>query len=442
MRFRSFFAVLGLAATAACGGGGGGNGGPPAPTNHDYRPSEAGDSFSYAGTTSTAFLRPPQTGGAIPSPNPANTQRLSYTTTQTQTVATGQSYNGDSDATEFVTSESDTLSGGLETTSTTTDEFYSFGASGVGPVHDLGGSSASAGETVTTVIGPNNGLVDVLPEVAGTLPVVADATLTRTETDTDGGGSVRSTAANGTYTETDTFADTSFDGSMESAVANADGSGSVSFPIAQPTNATFVVGAPAASMIPITVTFPASLGQAAPNATATPIVETANIPVWYPQPIALSTQTLVDEGQAAIPSSCNVASSLLGQQSNLLVASSTTVDPVFGELDRRSTSEYTEPGVGVACVALSDVLQQFYDFSGQTGTYVAVGSTPVQTTTTTQTLGLTAETISGLDASSRAPIAAASRARFDALLDRRRRERHARAIRALRASAMLKTGVR
>lgn len=443
MRFRFLVAAFGLATVVACGGGGGGTGGGSAPpTNHDDRPSETGDSFSYAGTTTTAFVRPPQSSGAIPSPNPANTETLSYTTTQSQSVATAQAYNGDSAATAFTTNETDTLSGGLQTTTTTSTEYYSFGSGGVGPVHDLGGTMSTTGETVTTLIGPNNGLIDVLPEAAGTLPVVADATLMRTETDADGGGSTRTTAANGTYTENDTFADTSFDGSTMTAAANADGSGSLSFPIAEPTNATFVVGAPSASTIPITVTFPAALGQAAPNATATPIVEATSVAVWYPQPIALSTQTLVDEGQASIPSSCNVASSLTSAQSNLLIASSTTVDPVFGELDHRTTSQFIEPGIGVACVQLSDVLQQFYDFSGQSGAYVQVDASPVQTTTTTQTLGLTSETVIGLDASARAPIAAASRARFDALLERRRQERHASAIRQLRAFAITKRGVR
>jgi hypothetical protein len=440
MRFRLIFVVLGLAMVVACGGGGGG--GSAAPTNHDDRPAEAGDSFSYAGTTSTTFVRPPQSVGAYPSPNPTNTQTLSYTTTQTQTVATGQSYNNVTDATAFMTTESDVLSGGLETTTTTSTEYYTFGAGGVGPVHDLGGTSSSGGETITTLIGPNNGLVDVLPEVAGTLPVVADATLMRTEVDPDGGGSVRTTAANGTYTETDTYADTSFDGSTASAVANADGSGSLSYPIDEPTNAVFAVGAPASSMIPITITLPAALGQAAPSATATPIVDTGTVPVWYPQPLVLSTQTLTDAGQTPIPSTCNVASSLTGRHTNLLVASSTTVDPVFGELDTRTTSEYTEPGIGVACVELSDVLKQFYDFSGQAGFVVEVSGSAIQTTTTTQTLGLTSETVIGLDASQRAPIVAASRARFDALLDRRRQQRHAAELHQMRASALTKRGVR
>jgi hypothetical protein len=440
MRFRFLFCALGLATFVACGGGGGGGG--AAPTNHDYRPAEAGDSFSYAGTTSTMFVRPPESIGAVPSPNPTNTQTLSYTTTQTQTVATGQSYNNDTSATAFMTNEVDTLSGGLQTTTTSATEYYSFGAGGVGPVHDLGGTSTSPEETVTTVIGPNNGLVDVLPEVAGSLPVVADATLARTEVDADGGGSVRTTAANGTYSETDTYADTSFDGSMGTVAANADGSGSYSFPVLLGApNAVFAVGA-AGTTIPITITYPAALAAPEPDVTATPIVETGSIPVWYTKPIEFSTQTLVDSGQTAIPAACNVASSLVRAKSNALIDTTITVDPVFGERDSRTTTQYDEPGVGVACVQFSDVLQQFYDFSGQSGEFVTVSNEPIQTTTTMQTLGLTSETVIGLDAVARVPMAAASRARFSAMLDRRRQERHARALRQMRVSVTTKRGVR
>jgi hypothetical protein len=103
---------------------------------------------------------------------------------------------------------------------------------------------------------------------------------------------------------------------------------------------------------------------------------------------------------------------------------------------------YTAPGYGVTCVEFSDVLNQYYDFSLQTGQYVVTRSTPVQTTTTTQTLGLTSENVIGLSSIARVRAIAASRARFSAMLETRRTQRHARALRTLRASARTIAGVR
>jgi hypothetical protein len=446
MRARLIFATLGLAAFAACGGGGGGGGGgvgmAPTPTNTDERPAESGDTFAYAGTTTMVFVRPPQSNGAIPSPNPENTQTLTYATTQSQSVATSEVFNGIAGAVAFETLETDTLAGGLTTTTSNSTEYYSFLPSGSSTlIRDLGGTeTTSTGTSISTVLGPNNGLIDVLPETPGTIAPANDARAVRTETDADGSTSIRTTASDGTYTEDDTF----IDGTNANAVANADGSGTYAFPVGEPTDAIFAVGAPTGSgssaTIPITITYPAGL-IVTPGASPTPTVVTRSVTPWYPVPIVASSASLVDI-KGAPPDTFGVACPQASNMDHEIVASATSVDPVFGELDTRSTSTYTAPGFGVICVEFSDDLEQFYDFSQQTGQYVATRSTPVQTTTTTQLLGLTNENVIGLSNIARVRAIAASRARFNAMLETRRTERHARALRALRDSARMMAGVR
>jgi len=445
MRARLIFATLGLAAFAACGGGGGGGGGggmAPAPTNTDERPAESGDTFAYAGTTTTVFVRPPQINGAIPSPNPENTQTLSDATTQSQSVATNELFKGIAGAIAFDTLETDTLAGGLTTTTSNSTEYYSFAPSGSSTlIRDLGGTeTTSTGTSISTTLGPNNGLVDVLPETLGTIAPANDAQAVRMETDADGSTSLRTTASDGTYTENDTFVD----GTSANAVANADGSGTYAFPVGEPTNATFAVGAAGGTGSPaiaITITYPAGL-VVTPGASPTPTVITRSVTPWYGIPIVLASATLDDAGTGPPPATCGVASAYAAASGHAIMATATTVDPVFGELDARSMTTYTAPGYGVTCVEFGDVLNQYYDFSLQTGQYVVTRSTPVQTTTTTQTLGLTSENVIGLSSIARVRAIAASRARFNALLETRRIERHARALRTLRASARTIPGVR
>ena len=453
MRARLIFATLGLAAFAACGGGGGGGGGggspigggsTPAPTNTDERPATTGDTFSYAGTTTTVFVRPPQINGAIPSPNPVNTQTLTYSTTQAQTVASGATYGGIAGAYQFNTTESDTLAGGLATTTSTNAEYYSLVPTGSSTlVRDLGGVlTTSAGTSVRTVNGANDGLIDVLPEVAGPIVPTNDAAVARTETDADTTVSVRSTVSNGTYTENDAFSD----GTTGNAVANADGSGSYSFPVGLAKNAAFVVSAPSGTgttaTIPITITYPAGFVVTDPSASPTPYVVSRSVGVWYQTPLVPSIKTLADNGTATPPASCGVASKYASASGHAIVATASSVDPVFGELDSQSTTTYTAPGFGITCVQFVDTLQQFYDFSEQTGQIVVVRSTPVQTTTTTQVLGLTSETVVGTASIARVQAVAASRARFDAMLETRRSERRTRDLRALRAARSILQGAR
>ena len=441
MRTTLFLSLLvAAAALAACGGGGSSASAPAAkPTNTSDRPASAGDAFAYTGLLTQSSDRTALEFPPTPSPNPANVQTLTSTVTQAIAVTANATFNGIADAYDFRTSESDTENGGLKTSTSVTDTYYDYEKSGSSTrIVELGSTeTTSDGVSYKTVYGSGNGLVDVLPEKAGVLAPANNAAATSTETDPDGEVTTRDVNADGSYTETIDYPD----GTSGTAVAAADGSGSYSFPLTTSAfpNSTITVGAPTPgpSNIPaiaIKITIPNAPAAAA---TPTPSVLAGFVPVWYPTPVALFTQTLVDEGAAAVPSQCSAAA--FSGTASQVVTVTTTVDPVFGDTDQQTTATYSEPGVGVACIQLTDLSTQYYDFSGQgqNGAIPIVGSSPVQTTTIAETLGLASETVVGTSSIARSPAAralffAAGLDNFRALVARRANARHAAFLRALR----------
>ena len=416
---------------AACGGGGGGapSGPGPAPTNGSARPAAVGDAFTYAGTFSQTFVRPPITRDPVPSPNPASTQTLSYTIAQSVTVVAPPASGTFANATyDIRTVESDVLLGGLKTLTTTTDAYETYTPSGSSTiVRELGSTSSSSdGSTFGTTFGAGNGLLDILPETAGAIVPTNNAAMTLSEIDATTQSTQRTIAADGTATLAIGYPDgTTADGSFAT-----DGSGTYRLPLIIPRNSTFAVGAPRPDAsgipsIPITITYAAGLFPT-PNTTPTPTVVTRTVAVWYPQPLVLARASLVDNGAATIPAACNASTS--ARSGNQLVETRSSVDPIFGELDTQTTTSYTVPGVGVACVQLSDVVTTFYDFSRQTPSLIRTQSTPDQITTTLETLGITQATVFGTTARARRlatsrAIVAASGARFTALLAHMRANR-------------------
>lgn len=403
------------AALAACGGG---NGSVPHPTDTSFRPAANGDAFNYAGTLTQVFVRPPLGPGSIvtPSPNPTNSQTLSSTVGQAVTVSKAATFQGVANPFDFHVAETDILSGGLKTTTITSDDYYTYTTSGSATTIDFVGSnvSTSDGSTYLTVIGTGNGLVDILPEATGALSPANGAAEVVTETDADGSTDVKTVNADGTYTENGTFDD----GTTSQAVVNADGSGTYTFPLVVPTDSSYAVSAPSGGNVTVTIDFNSELlgGNPEPSPLA--------VPVWYPLPVVLSSETIFDAGKSSLPAGCDVPAALT-KTPHQLVDTKITVDPVFGELDKQITTTYTEAGVGVACVQLTDDLEQFYDISGQTQFTLDFESTPVQTTTTTETLGITSKTVLGLSSAGRATLVPyqAGISRFHALLAHQRLER-------------------
>ena len=433
-RARAIFTIFtGAASLAACGGGGGSGGSAavptPVPTNGSSRPAAVGDSFAYTGTFSQTFVRPPITRDPVPSPNPANTQTLSYAIAQTVTVAAPPVSGTFAGATyDIHTVESDVLLGGLKTLTTTTDAYEAYTPSGSSTiVRALGSTSSSSdGSTFGTTFGTGNGLIDILPETAGPIVPINNAAVTLSEIDATTQSTLRTTIADGTATLAISYPD----GTVANGSYAADGSGSYRLPLVIPRTSTFAVGAPRPNpsgmpIIPITITYAAGLFPT-PNTTPTPTIVNRTVAVWYPQPLVLAQASLVDNGVATIPAECNVGK--YARSGNQLVETRSSVDPIFGELDTQTTTSYTVPGVGVACVQFNDVVTTFYDFSRQTPSFIRTQSTPDQITTTVETLGIVQATVFGTTlrtrtlATSRAFVAA-SGARFIAVLAQARANR-------------------
>ncbi len=379
------------------------------PTNNSDRPHATGDSFSYAGTMTQNFVRPPVIVPPIPSPNPTNSATLSFSVTQTVTLAGNASFAGAAHSGSLVdynTAETDTESNPTQTTQITSADYYAFTPSGTATDVLFAGSNStdSAGITVNTVVGSGNGLVDIIPEVAGPLAPANTDAQTITETDPQGSANTKNVNADGTYTQSFSYPD----GTTGSATVNADGSGTYSFPLEGPGaggNSIFSAGAPTVnssgtSTIPITITYAAALFPPPPApATPAPVVVLRTVsPAWFTAPVALFAQTLVNQGRTPLPSACSVAPSLV-RHANALAQTTTTIDPIFGERDVQTMTTYDEAGIGIACLQLSDVVTQYYDFSGQTTRLIYTtpdGTMPVQITTTSETLAATSATVLGL----------------------------------------------
>jgi hypothetical protein len=432
---KKLVAVLGAAiGLAACGGGGGGNPG-PAPAPGSYRPAVNGDAYGYAGTLTTSFLRGALTTPPTPSPNPTFGQTTTAAVAQNVSVS-GATFDKIAGLYDFSTSETDTEP--LKTSTSKLDAYFAYVASGATTLVELVGTTqtTSDGVVLQTLEGTGNGLVDVLPETTGAILPANDAALTTNETDPGGEATTRTVHADGSYSETSSFAD----GSTATAVENSDGSADYSFPLlgisSAGANTTFAVGPVTASspgpVIPITVTIPAAI-----SGTGSTDVVNLPIPVWYPQsPPVLSKETYVDDGPATLPTACAVPAAL-ASPARELTQTIVRVDTIFGELETWQNTTYTVAGVGVACVVLSDSVAQYYDFSGQTSTLIEVSSTPQQTTTVAETLGLTSATLAASGAArstlsataARSAAAQAAVAGFRALVERSRTVRHTAAAR-------------
>lgn len=420
-------------ALSACGGGGGSPSSSQPPAS--YRPAVNGDAYVYAGTLTTSFLRAPVTTVPAPSPNPAFGQTTTAAVAQNVTVS-GATFNNIAGLYDFATSETDTAP--LKTSTNKVDAYFAYVASGTTTFVQLVGSTETTSDGVQyqSLEGTGNGLLDVLPEATGAILPANNAALTTNETDPDGQTTTRTVNADGSYTETSNFPD----GSSSTAVENADGSANYSFPLGgialAGANTTFVVGPVTAAspgpVIPITLTYPAGI-----TGTGSAEVLDRSVAAWYPQtPPVLSKETYADEGPAAIPASCNVAAAY-ASPARKLTQTIVRLDTIFGELETWQDTTYTVAGAGVACVQLDDSIAQYYDFSGQTVRAVATSSTPLQTTTVAETVGLTAATLSASGAAraalgataARSAAAQAASASFRAFIERSRIARHTNFVR-------------
>ena len=348
------------------------------------RPLANGDSFTYAGQTQQSFVYE----GASPSPAASSLASV----TQTVAVTAPAAFNGVSGLSDFLTQETDTTP--LQTTTITTNAYYAaVAAGGSTNLVDYGYSSSdNFGETLLVQYGTTGGaaprIIDELPEVPGA-SWSNTAAESLNETSPGNQTSVRSVNADGSYTDTTTYAS----GSpyppppapvTATIVENSDGSGSYSFPLGGLSNTVVTLGSPEpapASVIPLTIAQP-----------GLPVIS-GTVAVWFPTPLVLHSETDTNNGAQNIPAACNVPAAI-GQTANAIVQTVTTTDTILGTIETLLQTDYVVPTSGVACVVLSDVLVSYYDYSGQNVNVIDFGNTPLETTTVATTLGLTEASVS------------------------------------------------
>ncbi len=396
---------LAVLALAACGGGGGSSPSSsvlptaipsssaaavtPSPSPNP-NPSASGDTFTYSGSLSqtvTLYATPPpdpaQYGGA--SPLPTGTPWVSttnQTVTQNIAVATGQSFNGQSNLTELTTNETD--AGQLQTTTTSSETYLSYVSDATRTngidVTEIGASSTDSNNVATqTIFGTGNGIVEELPFVYGGQ---WSNTATRTETENDPSDENISATydTDGGYQEQFTYPE----GSTASALTRDDGSGAYDVPLegVASSETSLTVEAPSGGNITIGMNVP--VGN---EALAFTIAD------WYPAaPPQLASDTYVDEGSTTLPSTCKTGSTYQTASVEELVETKNRLDTVFGEWETDQVTQYVSSTYGLLCEVVNDDLQDYYDYSGMSGSVFAFAYTtppsPLVVTTVTETLAL------------------------------------------------------
>lgn len=389
-------AALLASVVAACGGGGGGGGdgggggggGGTPPTMSPTNTPPVGDTFAYTGTLTQSNVYTYPTPSPLPSTSASATVTLNAAVTSSAApfgISTphGGAYDlhySESDAFPNVTNVSTTDS--WQTTSTSAvDEYGSVVTYGSGSGADIIERSYSAPY-----------LLDELPETNGASWTNAP-TGALDETEPDGTDITRSVGSNGAYSETQGLV-----GGYNAVITeNSDGSGTYGGTIWNAYGIEdFTYSAPSSDRITIGVTFTTP----APSSTATPEppIVLATPVAWYPSsPVFYNETDSVSTG-VTFPGSCNVAGTF-GTSGNEIARTITTLDTILGYTEVQTYDEYDSATAGVVCIAMSDVQKYYYDYLDDTeqsyddfATF-AGGSTPLQTVTTNETVGLQSESL-------------------------------------------------
>ncbi len=384
-----FGAVAAAALLAACGGGGApalpstappvGGAGNPA-VSSSARPAVVGDTFAFSGSSQESDVYTYPVGS--PFPSTATAAKISE-----NVVVTASSDPLGSGGTDF---HSTTTTVGTTSTRTATgDSYYSTVSAGSGTNFVLNAQQSvddSKNTYAWTYTTPQ--ILDVLPESAGATWTNSPAG-SYNETDADGATIARTTNADGTYTENDTFA-TGGVPSMQFLV-NPDGSGAWTFNY-YGTSYLIAYSAPTAGSITVSILNPTPAPS--PGATGTPApnppIVIATPAAWFsPSPKLYQESDTVSTG-VSFPASCAVPSTF-GTSGDSIAQVVTKLDPIFGLDEVTTTTTYTAQGFGPVCVAMNDVQTYYYDYLNDTAgaaNIAAYVGTPQLTKTYAQTLTL------------------------------------------------------
>ncbi len=341
------------------------------------RPGASGDSFTFTGTISST-----QQLTASPTTAP---QVTSGTVTVTTNVTADTAVSASNDQAQSTSTEVDKYA--LQTITTTTNTVNQFALTSPFNVSVVSTDAVdSNGAEYVNTYGAGNGLLDVLPETAGSFGPNT-AALVYQENDPANYTRTRTINANGSYTED------GYDPFGDEQIVTTNSDLSASYDASQYDYRTFSFTKPTGSPAMITIGYEYNDGN--PNDT-----QTASFPImsWIPtgttQP---SVETDVDDGATPFPSGCAVPAKY-GTNGNKIVQSITRVDPALGNYETEVITTYVVPIFGPACIVMTDNVNTYYDYTAQYGYglyYSAAGfSRPVETTNTTETLTLSSSTTS------------------------------------------------
>jgi hypothetical protein len=335
------------------------------------RPGNVDDAFAFSGTLSSTTQ---QTNSNITTQPQTDAGTVALTSTVTAfTPAAGGGHNAVSSV------EADTYP--LQTITTKTASVYNYATAASKATLSIVSSDAkdSNGAEYVNQYGTGNGILDVLPETAGTFGPNT-AALTYTELDQANYERQRVTAADGSYNELgqDPLGD------QQTVTANPDFS--AVYDARQYSGFAFVINKPTGTPAKITVTiFRGNTNEGS-----------LTVPSWIPASMTKpSIETDVDNAAVTYPAACNVPAKY-GTSGHQLVQTINRVDSAFGNLETETTTTYTAPSVGPVCVQLADSVKTFYDYTLQNGfvLYASGNGQPVQLTSASETLTLQSATTS------------------------------------------------
>jgi hypothetical protein len=188
-----------------------------------------------------------------------------------------------------------------------------------------------------------------------------------TEKLADGGGVTRTIAANGSYTDTQTYAN----GAKATITVSSalDGSGNYHLNVGALCNGevVFAYGAPSGGNITLSITDWGfnSAGKCVQGG------KSRTFPAWFPgwftpgKSTSYITDGFADNGTQAFDKTCNVPSTI-ATSGTQIVETYNLLDPVLGYTETRTTTTYDVAGYGPACVVIADTVNSFYDYADDT----------------------------------------------------------------------------
>jgi hypothetical protein len=311
--------------------------------------------FIYTGTLTETIAR------ATPCAIPNATSSATVTVTVTTSPGTAPQVNEDSTETDAYSTQTVTTNTDAVVEATSAPAAQSFAELSETSTDEVGDSTVTTYGLAPLVYAIGSPLPYTGSPITNDPPQTVDATLA------DGTTTKRTYAANGTYAETDTIPG----GGSNAIAVNADGSGTYNIDASA---LIFSYSAPTSGAITLTVTEPGQSPQ------------TLSIPAWFSPNPNLYSDTTTDTSPPTVPSQCAPNPPVTPTDDFHRVIS--LIDPVLGYTETETIDAFVvsgSPTVGPACVVISDVVDNYYDYNFDTPYVIYASLTspaaPMQTTT-------------------------------------------------------------